>query len=283
MRGLRVLSARGSGAETRLSSAALIDLLDGVGREELAAVPLPQLHALEVALFRAEPTGTPPEAHAIAVGLLNALRSLAAREPLLVAVDDIQWLDRASGDALAFAARRLAGEAVAFLLSRRPGSSSALERALEGRPLERLEVGYLSVGATRRVLSERLGLSLPRNVLRRVFETTLGNPLFTLEVGRALAARGTPAIGGDLPIPDEVEDVLGTRVAQRAGPVRTLLLALGAHGPGHARRRCRGRGGGRRGGPCSPVAPAPGCSGDDQGASPGTPPAPSGARKRARR
>src|SRR5262249_25014301 len=104
-RGLRVLSARGSGAETQLASAALIDLLDGVGRETLADLPPPQLHALEVALFRAEPAGTPPEAHVIGLGLLNALRSLAAEESLLVAVDDVQWLDRTSADALVFAAR----------------------------------------------------------------------------------------------------------------------------------------------------------------------------------
>ena len=225
-RGVRVLSARGSGAETLLSSAALVDLLDGVGRDELAGLPPPQLHALEVTLFRAEPAGAPPEAHAIAIGLLNALRALAAREPLLVAVDDLQWLDRASADALAFAARRLDGEAVAFLLARRPGPPSPLERALEGRPLERVEVAHLSFGATRRVLAERLGLSLPRNVLRRVFETTLGNPLFAIEVGRTLAARGTPALNDDLPVPDEVEDLLGLRVAQLTDGVRRLLLAL---------------------------------------------------------
>ena len=60
--GLRVLSARGSGAETRLSFAALIDLLDGVGPDELAGLAPPQRQALEVALFRAESTGEPPEA-----------------------------------------------------------------------------------------------------------------------------------------------------------------------------------------------------------------------------
>src|SRR6266511_4081432 len=158
-RGLRVLSARGSGAETRLSFAALIDLLDGVGPDELAGLPPPQRHALEVALFRAESTGTPPEARAIAFGLLTALRSLAAREPLLVAMDDMQWLDGASSDALAFAARRLDDEDDAFLLARRPGPPSALERALGGRAPERVEVGPLSVGAIRRILSEKFGLS----------------------------------------------------------------------------------------------------------------------------
>ncbi|HEX6699620.1 MAG TPA: AAA family ATPase [Gaiellaceae bacterium] len=225
-RGLRVLSARGSGAETRLSSAALIDLLDGVGRDELAVLPAPQLHALEVALFRAEPRGALPEAHAVAVGLLNALRSLVGREPLLVAIDDLQWLDGASADALAFAARRLDAEGISFLLARRPGPAPALERALEARPLERISLGQLSLGATRRVLSERLGLVLPRNVLRRVFETTLGNPLFVLEVGRTLAARGSLAIGEDVPLPDTIEEVLGVRVEALPAEVRRLVLAV---------------------------------------------------------
>ena len=105
--GLRMLSARGSGAETRLSFAALIDLLDGVGGAELADLPRPQLHALDVALLRTEATaGSPPEAHAIAIGFLNALRALSAREPVLVAIDDSQWLDAASGACRATSARR---------------------------------------------------------------------------------------------------------------------------------------------------------------------------------
>jgi DNA-binding CsgD family transcriptional regulator len=222
----RVLVARASSAEATASFAALIDLFDGVSREELASVPPPQLHALEVALFRSEPTGAGPEAHAIAVGLLNALRALALRGPLLVGIDDVQWLDSASADALAFAARRLDAEAIVFLLARRPGAASALERALEGRRVDRVEVGPLSVGAVRRVLSERLGLVLPRNVLRRVFEATLGNPLFVLEVGRMLVARGAPGIADDLPVPDAVDDLLGMRVGALPAPVQRLLLAL---------------------------------------------------------
>jgi DNA-binding CsgD family transcriptional regulator len=225
-RGLRVLSARGSGAETQLASAALIDLLDGVGHESLGDLPPPQLRALEVALFRAEPTGAPPEAHVIGLGLLNALRSLAAEESLLLAIDDVQWLDRTSSDALVFAARRLDSEPVAFLLARRPGPPSPLERALEAKSVDGLDIGVLTFGAARRVLSERLGLSLPRNVLRRVFETTLGNPLFTIEIGRTLLARGTPAIGEDVPLPETVEELLGARVAALPDPVGRLLLAV---------------------------------------------------------
>ena len=229
-RGLRVLSARASEAEARVSFAALIDLLDGVGREELAALPSPQLRALEVALLRTEATDVPPETGAIALGFLNALRALAVRGPLLVAVDDVQWLDPPSAEALAFAVRRLEDEPVGLLLAERPGSPSVLVESLARRRPRRLEVGPLSLGATRRMLAERLGLSLSRQVLRRLFEATLGNPLFALELGRTLAARGTPAIGEDIPVPETVEDLLGTRVDALPKSVRRLLLAVALSG-----------------------------------------------------
>ena len=225
-RGLDVLSARPSGAEARHSFAALIDLFDGIDTGALAGLPAPQRSALEVALLRAEPTGVPPEPHAIALSVLNALRALASRRPVLVAIDDAQWLDTPSADALAFAALRLEREPVGFLLAKRPGRRSALERTLERGAFTRLEVGPLSLGATRRLLSERLGLSLSRQLLRGVVEATLGNPLFALEVGRALVERGLPEIGEDIPVPGAVEEMLGTRVASLPAPLRTLLLAV---------------------------------------------------------
>jgi DNA-binding NarL/FixJ family response regulator len=225
-RGVRVLMARPSGAEARLSFAALIDLCDGVDIGALAGVPGPQRAALEVALLRAEPGAAVPGPHAIALGLLNGLRALAAREALVVAIDDLQWLDPSSADALAFLARRLGSERVRFLLATRPGGSSALERALARQPLERVNVGSLSLGATRRLLFDRLGLSLSRQLLRRIAESTLGNPLFVLEVGRTLVELGVPEVGQDVPLPDTVEELLGTRVAGLPGPIRKGLLAL---------------------------------------------------------
>ena len=228
--GLRVLSARSSGAEARLSFGALIDLFDEVETGALADLPAPQLRALEVTLLRAEPTDKPPEREAIAVGVLNALRALAAREPLLVAVDDVQWLDPPSGHALGFAARRLERHRVAFLLTKRSGRSSALEQALErGEALQRVEVGPLSLGATRRLLAERLDLILPRQLLRRIVESTQGNPLFVLELGRVLAERGVQ-LGEDMPVPNSVAELLGTRVARLAAPARKVLLALALSG-----------------------------------------------------
>ena len=146
--------------------------------------------------------------------LLNLLRALAADGPLVIAIDDVPWLDVQSAEALAFAARRLAGEPIAFLLARRPGRGSMLERALE--PM-RLQIGPLSLGATRRLLAERLELSLPRPLLRHIVDTTLGNPLFALEVGRMLAEQGLPASGEEIGVPDAVEELLSMRVDQLGG------------------------------------------------------------------
>jgi DNA-binding NarL/FixJ family response regulator len=225
-RRLRVLSARASSAEAQLSFAALIDLCDGVDTGSLAGLASPQRSALEVALLRAEPESAPPSPHAISLGFFNLLRTLAADAPLLVAVDDIQWLDRPSAEALAFVARRLEGEAVAFLLSRRGEEPAAFERALARGALERLEVGPLSFGAARRVLAERLGLTMSRQQLRRVVEITLGNPLFILELGRALLQHGLPEGGEDIPMPGGIEEMLGTRVASLQAPLRRLLVAV---------------------------------------------------------
>ena len=225
-RGIRVLSTRASGAEAQLSFAALIDLLDRVEEDELAGLPGPQLRALEVALVRAEPDGEPPEPRAIALGFLNALRAVAARGPLLVAIDDAQWLDSRSADVLAFSARRLEDDAIGFLLAERPGSASRFEQALERGGIERLEIDPLNLGAIRHLLSERLGLSLPRQLLRQIVDSTLGNPLFAIELGRTLAREGLPAAGEALPMPEKLEGMLGTRVAHLPGPTRELLLAV---------------------------------------------------------
>jgi DNA-binding CsgD family transcriptional regulator len=222
---VRVLSARSSSAQAQLSFAALIDLFDGVDAVELAGLPAPQRTALEVALLRADPAG-PTHAPAIGVGFLNALRALSSRSPLLVAIDDAQWLDAPSADVLAYAARRLADEPVRFLLARRIGPAHAFEQLLQRDEPERLEVGPLSSGATRRLLAERLNLSVSRQVLRRIAEVTLGNPLYVLEMGRALVERGIPDAGEDIPMPGDIEELLGTRVASLPAPLRRLLVAV---------------------------------------------------------
>jgi DNA-binding NarL/FixJ family response regulator len=225
-RGLGVLEARSSSAETQLAFGGLIDLFDGVGAAELSDLPAPQRAALEVAMLRAEPSGRPAEPHAIGLGVLNAIRSLSSRGPLLVAVDDLQWLDGPSAEALGFAARRLHGADVRFLMARRDGPAPQFEDALARGQLDRVPIGGLSLGAARRMLSERLGLGISRQLLRRTVEVTLGNPLFVLEVGRALREAGVAEAGAEVPIPAGIEEMLGTRVASLPAHLRPLLVAV---------------------------------------------------------
>jgi DNA-binding CsgD family transcriptional regulator len=224
--GMRVLVARSSEAETGLPFAALIDLFDEVTSEELDGVPAPQLRALEVALYRADPTDRPPEPQVISLAVLSAVRLLAEDGPLLLALDDAQWLDSASEEAVAFVGRRLRREPVTFLMTRRPGRRTDIERAFADDHVDHVVVGGTTLAGTRDILATRLGLRLPHHLLRRVHETTAGNPLFALELGRQLATRDPVTLTGNLPIPDHVDDLLGLRVADLDRPVRRLLLAI---------------------------------------------------------
>jgi DNA-binding CsgD family transcriptional regulator len=157
--------------------------------------------------------------------LLSVVRRLARDGPVLLAVDDVQWLDTSSAEALSFAARRLDGASVRLLLTQRAGAPNPLDRALKPDAPLRIDVPGLSLGATRRLLYERLALSLPRSVLRRIYESTRGNPLFALEIGRVLAERGLPSPEEPLPIPDDMRSLVRGRVAALPEPTQELLLA----------------------------------------------------------
>jgi DNA-binding CsgD family transcriptional regulator len=225
-RGFAVWSTRASEAEAQLSYAGLADLVEDAGPGMLAGLPPPQRRALEVAVRRAEPDGAPPEPLAVAAVLLGALRAAAAAGPVLVAVDDLPWLDAASAATVVFAARRLAGEDVRFLVARRSGRPTELEKVAEPAGVVRVVLGPLSFGAVSGLLADRLGRALPRRVARQVFEVSRGNPLFAVELGRAVVERGLPEIGAGLPVPERLGELFGARVAALPAQVRRALLAV---------------------------------------------------------
>jgi AAA ATPase domain len=224
--GVRVLTTRPSESAAQFPFGGLIDLCDQLPDDDFARLPDPQRRALEVTLVRAEPAAEPVPPAVIALALLGVVRGLAARTPVLVAMDDLQWLDPPSIDSLVFVARRLEGARVAFLLARRPGGAGALEAVLARNAIERMQVGPLSLGAVRRMLFERLGLTVSRPHLRRIVEVTEGNPLFALELGRSLLDGGGPSLEGDLPLPESLDEMLGSRVAGLPVAIRRVLLAV---------------------------------------------------------
>ena len=101
-RSWRVLSCAPAESEVTLSFAGLADLLDGGFDEVAASLPAPQRRALRVALALEDSGGTPAERRTVSAGFLQALRTLAEDGPVLVAVDDVQWLDRPSTSVLEF-------------------------------------------------------------------------------------------------------------------------------------------------------------------------------------
>ena len=233
-RGLRVLQAVPAESETALSFSGLGDLLDGVLDEALAPLPGGQRSALSRALVLEEVEGPSPDAHAVGVALLTALRSLGEGDPLVVAVDDVQWLDTASAGALAYAARRLRGEHVGILFSFRSGLESSLldelRRALAGDRFMEVHVGPLDVTALHGVVQEHLGLTLPRPLLAEVHQASGGNPFYAIEIVRTLRRRrvGVEA-GRPLPVPDSLQDLVGERLTTLPNDSRHFLLAAAAH------------------------------------------------------
>src|SRR5919201_5004261 len=160
-RGLRVLRARPSEAERTLSFAALADLL-GDAHELIEQLPPVQRRPLAVALLLEEADGPTPDRRAIGVALLATLRTLAEERSLLLAIDDIQWIDPPTAAALAFALRRLADQPLCVVMTERTGSDAALGQEVARALLcERLALGPLSLGAVRRLLHERLDPPVP--------------------------------------------------------------------------------------------------------------------------
>jgi DNA-binding CsgD family transcriptional regulator len=213
-RGLRVLSSRPAEAESALAHVGLADLFDDVVDEVLPALTPPRRRALEVALLLEE-AKEPVEAGALGLAVRDALQSLTDEGPLLVAIDDLQWLDPASEQALSFAARRLDARPLLLLLARRPGDrrqASALERALVADAVRRLHVGPLSVGALHRFLRDRLDRPFARQTLLHVHERSGGNPFLALELARVLEADAAPTHA--FTVPATVEELLRARLTE---------------------------------------------------------------------
>jgi DNA-binding CsgD family transcriptional regulator len=229
--GFRVLSSRPAEAERGLAHVGLGDLFDDVLDEVLPALLAPRRRALEIALLREEATGGPVDQRALGVAVRGALQLLSESAPLLVAVDDVQWLDSSSSSALAFALHRLASNHVLLLLARRLGDGvqpSEIEQALGPERVQRLPVGPLSVGGLHRFLRDRLGRFFARQTLLRIHERSGGNPFFALELARILGADVDPL--QPLTVPETLEDLVRARISGLPVSTREALALASALG-----------------------------------------------------
>ena len=230
--GFRILRCRPAQTEAKLGFAALSDLLSSVDEAALSALPVPQRDAVEAALLRSAPRAAGSVSRAVAAGLLSVLRRLAEESPVVVAIDDVQWLDRPSEAALAFALRRLEPDVPLALLAaqRIDGKAATDPLGLAHLPTsqrERVVLGPLSLSAIYHVIHARLGIVLPRPTLQRIEAASGGNPLLAIELARALADAGErPGPGQPLPVPDEIVGLFAKRLAKLPERSRESLLAV---------------------------------------------------------
>jgi DNA-binding CsgD family transcriptional regulator len=225
-RSIDVLRCGPGDHESRLSFAALRDLLEYAYDETATKLPAPQRRALAIALLREEPAA-PLDRGAVSTAFLTFLRERSRLGRVLVVVDDVQWLDRPTASALTFAIRRLRDERVGLVVALRSGGSShvplGLDRALAPQRLRRIALGPLSLGALQAMLRARLGRSWPRPLLRRVHENSGGNPFFALEIARALE-HDPVSPGSALPVPKDLEELLRARIDVLSAGSRSALL-----------------------------------------------------------
>ncbi|MFV2176517.1 AAA family ATPase [Actinomadura sp. LOL_016] len=219
--GTHVLRAVGVQAESTLAYAGLNQLLWHV-RDRIDALPAPQSSALRTALDDpGAPTGH-RDRFTAGLAVLTLLADLAEENgPALCVVDDAQWLDDATAQALLFAARRLTADGVVMLFAAR-------DAGFAGTGLPELPLERLAPREAERMLADR---EVPHRARPRVIRESQGNPLALREL--ATAGQRLPCNPDPLPVADRVTAAFRERIAELPGKAQVMLLIAAAEGRGH--------------------------------------------------
>jgi DNA-binding CsgD family transcriptional regulator len=219
---MTVLHATGVEAELDLAYAGVHQLVHAVV-DRVHELPDPQARALHTALGLDSGQHDP---FMVSVALLSLAAVVAEDGPLLVVVDDLHWLDRASTSALAFAARRLHAESVALLFATRAeGDGRSIGH---GDGLPQLRLGGLPPEAAATMLDSRLPAGAPPHVRERLLALADGNPLALQELPRTLSSAqlsGHAMVPDPVPVSSTIEDAFLHRVDELSPGTRTLLIA----------------------------------------------------------
>jgi DNA-binding CsgD family transcriptional regulator len=214
--------ARAAGVESEMELAyAGLQLLCAPFLDRLERLPGPQRDALGTAFGVRD--GDPPDRFLVGLAVLSLLSDVADDRPLVCIVDDAQWLDAASAQALAFIARRLGAESLGLVFAMREGGD---ERHFDGLP--ELAVGGLADGDARELLATVLTGPLDERVRDRIVAETRGNPLALLWLPRgwspAELAGGFGLAGGPSALSGRIEQSFAERLASLPSSTRLLLL-----------------------------------------------------------
>ncbi|MCP9275310.1 helix-turn-helix transcriptional regulator [Mycolicibacterium arenosum] len=224
-RGYRVLLAQAGQAESAMSYAAVADLLSDVESSHLLRLPELQRTAVDRVLLRSGDDGPETDQRIVAAAFLAVIEMFAADAPVLLAIDDVHWLDASSRAVVVFAARRLKGR-VGVLVTERlePTCPSARTWLRVGtrNVIGRIPLGPLSLSGLYTVVAGRLGSTPPRPLMVRIAELSEGNPFFALELAREVQDHGPSAVRE---LPRTLVDVVRSRIGEIDDEVRNVLLA----------------------------------------------------------
>jgi DNA-binding CsgD family transcriptional regulator len=225
--GFTVLRGYGVDVESELAYAALHQILRPAF-DRIEQLPDVQAAALRSAF--ALSSETVDERFRVSLGVLGLLSEQAGDGPLLCLVDDAQWLDQASADALVFVARRLEGEAIALIFTARDD-----DRPFRARGIPELRLAALEPADARRLVWDRLGPDVPAGVVEWLVANANGNPLALMELPGTLTAHqlaGRDPLAGTLAPATSVEQVYLERVARLAQRTQSLLVVAAAEETG---------------------------------------------------
>ena len=227
-RGAQVLPTRPSEAEATLSYAGLADLFDAVGEATIGQLALPLREAISAALLRAPAPGTGIDERALCAAVLSVLRLLSATGPVLVAVDDAQWLDSPSARVLTYAVRRLDREAVGVMVTARTPISSSLRFDLAADPSrhQTIALGAMSVAALHELIKQHSNRSVARPALVEMARICGGNPFYALEMAAVLPEGHS--IASRLQVPPSLTELVVARLGKLPIAARRALLMAAA-------------------------------------------------------
>jgi DNA-binding CsgD family transcriptional regulator len=223
----RVLCSTGNEVEMELPFASLQRLCSSV-LDRLTGLPEPQSRALNVAFGLA--SGDPPDRLIVGVALVNLLGQLATERTVVCVLDDAQWIDQASAQAITFAARRASGMSVSFLFGAR-----VLTKELQGIPTMFLD--GLRDDNARELVNSALMHRMDEHVLERLVVEAHGNPLALLELPRSLSPAqmgGGFGLPVSVPLRGRIEESFRRRLRRLPPPSRQLLLVAAAEPTGES-------------------------------------------------
>ncbi|MBJ7289979.1 helix-turn-helix transcriptional regulator [Williamsia sp.] len=219
--GFRVLAARPVPTESVLPFASLADLLGDIAHDMSSELPDPQRIAIDRALLRIDTTAGVTDRRAVSAGFLAIVERLAATSPVLVAIDDLQWLDAPTRSVIGFAARRFS-DRVRLVCAVRSDDFAVGAGWLEtSRPgaLVRVELGPLDRTALHRVLAARFGRTFTLSTVARIHWISGGNPFYAIEL-----ALSSGSWVNDASFPGTLVELVADRIDAIAQEGREVLF-----------------------------------------------------------